>query len=124
RGSPSQALNSCHIDVVGITRRLAGTERVAAGRTGDRLRSAANAPRPWAAPLIKTHAGRQARDVDGFVVDLGESIGVLRPIAHQPICTPCHGPTDRLDPRVRDILRVRYPTDRATGFRDGEIRGW
>lgn len=124
KGGPAQAVNSCHIDVAGITRRLAGTDRVAAGRTGDRLRSAANAPRAWAAPLVTTHAGRQARDVDGFVVDLGGSIGVLRPIAHQRMCTPCHGPADRLDAGVRDILRARYPSDRATGFKDGEIRGW
>ena len=123
-GGPDFAIKSCHVDVVGVTRRIARQEGVAAGRTSDRLRSPANRPRPWAAPLVAANAGRQARDVDGFVVDLGDAVGVLRPIAHQPICASCHGPADRLDPGVRSALKVRYPADRAIGFRRGEIRGW
>jgi hypothetical protein len=49
---------------------------------------------------------------------------VLRPIAQRSICASCHGPADKLDPAVRSALRERYPADRATGFRRGEIRGW
>jgi len=123
-GGPGFAIKSCHVDVVGVTRHLARQERVAAGRTSDRLRSPANAPRPWAAPLVAAYAGRQARDVDGFVVDLGDAVGVLRPMAQRSICASCHGPADKFDPAVRSALRERYPADRAIGFRQGEIRGW
>ena len=35
-------------------------------------------------PLVKANAGRQAKSVDGFVVDLGDRVGVLRPIAERP----------------------------------------
>jgi hypothetical protein len=97
---------------------------VAAGRTSDRLRSPTNAPRPWAAALVTEYAGRKARDVDGFVVDLGGRIGVLRPIAQRPICASCHGPADRLSSRVRAVLADRYPADKALGFEIDEIRGW
>jgi hypothetical protein len=75
-------------------------------------------------PLVQADAGRKARDVDGFVADLGNRVGVLRPIVHRPMCNACHGPSERLDAAVRAALQVRYPADRATGFRDGEIRGW
>jgi hypothetical protein len=80
--------------------------------------------RRWAAPFVDAHAGRLARDVDGFVVDLEDSVGVLRPIAQRPLCATCHGPAEGIDPAVRSLLRERYPADRAVGFRDGEIRGW
>ena len=123
-GGPAFAINSCHIDVIGVTRRIAREGGVSAGRTSDRPRNAANTPRSWAAPLVRSHAGRLARDVDGFVVDLGDAVGVLRPIAQRPMCASCHGPADKLDPGVRAALADRYPADRAIGFREGEIRGW
>ena len=124
KGGPALAIQSCHIDVIGVTQRVARYEGVAAGRTSDRLRNPTNRPLPWAAPLVQANAGKLARDVDGFAVDLGDKVGVLRPIAHRPLCTSCHGPSAQLVPAVRAALVDRYPADRATGFTDGEIRGW
>lgn len=123
-GGPAFAIKSCHIDVIGIIQRIGRQEGVAAGRTSDRLRSPANAPQPWAAALVAANAGHRARDVPGFVVDLGDKVGVLRPIAHRPMCAGCHGAAETLEPVVRAELRDRYPRDRAVGFTEGEIRGW
>jgi len=114
----------CHVDVTGIIQRVNREPGVAAGRTSDRLRNPANAPRPWAAPLVAAHAGRSAKGVDGYAVDLGDKVGVLRPITERPMCASCHGTGDRLAPGVPLLLRDRYPSDKAIGFHDGEIRGW
>lgn len=124
QGGATFAIQSCHIDVTGAVQRIKRREGIAAGRTSDRLRNPANAPRPWAAPLVKANAGRLARDVDGFAVDLGNVVGVLRPIAERPICASCHGPAGKISPAVSGALKARYPADRAVGFADGEIRGW
>ena len=123
-GGPAFAVKSCHIDVIGIIQRIGRQEGVAAGRTSDRLRSPTNAPRPWAAALVAENAGRRVHDVPGFVVDLGDKVGVLRPIVHRPMCAACHGAADAIDPAVRTELRDRYPRDQAVGFAEGEIRGW
>jgi Protein of unknown function (DUF3365) len=124
RGGPDSAMASCHLDATFLSQRIGREEGIAAGRTSDRLRNPTNAPRPWAAPLVRANAGRQAKSVDGFVVDLGDRVGVLRPIAERPMCAGCHGPADKLSPAVRRALADRYPVDRAVGFADGEIRGW
>jgi hypothetical protein len=124
QGGPAFAIRSCHIDVVGATRRVARQKDVVAGRTSDRLRNPSNRPPSWAAPLVAAHAGQTAREVEGFAVDLDDRVGVLRPIAHRAVCTPCHGAPERIDPSVHSALVARYPADRAVGFRDGEIRGW
>ena len=123
RGGPDLAIRSCHIDTT-LTTHLLKREGIAAGRTSDRLRSPSNRAPKWSEEFIRTWAGRSARDVAGFAVDLGDRVGVLRPIAEREICANCHGPLDRLTPRVREVLADRYPRDRATGFREGEIRGW
>ena len=123
QGGPDVAIRSCHIDAT-LTTHLMAREGIAAGRTSDRLRSPSNRAPKWGAETIRKWAGRPAREVSGFAFDLGDRIGVLRPIAEREICENCHGPLDRLSPRVREVLADRYPADRAIGFRPGEIRGW
>lgn len=124
RGGPAGAINFSHLDATATTQRVGREEGIAAGRTSDRLRNPTNAPKPWAASLVTAYAGRPARSVEGFAVDLGDKIGVLRPIVERPICAGCHGPEERMAPGVKLVLRDRYPADRALGFTEGEIRGW
>jgi hypothetical protein len=124
KGGPEGAMAHCHLDATFLAQRLARYEGVAAGRTSDRLRNPTNAPRPWAAALVRAHAGERAREVDGFVVDLGDKIGLLRPILHRPMCNGCHGPANTVSAGVKAALADRYPVDRALGFSEGEIRGW
>ena len=123
-GGPSFAVKSCHIDVIGIIQRIGREDGVAAGRTSHRLRSPANAPPAWAAGLVTANAGHRAADVPGFVVDLGNKVGVLRPIAERPMCANCHGAPGSFEPAVRAALLDRYPRDQAVGFTPGELRGW
>ena len=122
-GLPS-SVESCHLYVVSAAYWIRRREGIELGRTSDRLRDPANAPRPWAAAIVAQHAGRRVDDVDGFVVDLGDRIGVLRPVIERPGCSACHGPREKLDPRVRAEIDARYPLDRAVGYRDGDLRGW
>jgi hypothetical protein len=122
-GGAARAIKSCHIDSLLMAQRIM-REGAAAGRTSDRLRNPTNTPKAWAAEIVKSNAGRQARDVEGFAVDLGDAVGVLRPISEREICANCHGPVDTLSPAVRQEIADRYPADKAVGFKLGEIRGW
>lgn len=122
-GGPAGAFQVCHIAATSLIYRLRG-EGVAAGRTSARLRTPSNAPRAWAAPVVARYATASAAGVDGFVVDLGSRIGIMRPVAHRAICAPCHGLDEQLDPRVRTELKDRYRGDLAIGFKEGDLRGW
>jgi hypothetical protein len=124
QGGPGLAIRACHIDATSVVYRIAKQEGLQVGRTSDRLRVPTNAPRPWAAPIVAQYAGKRAADVEGFAVDLGDRVGVLRPIPERPLCGACHGDRTKLDPRVRQELDERYPKDRALGFEPGEVRGW
>ena len=39
-------------------------------------------------------------------------------------CLKCHGPKEQILPEVRDALARDYPKDQATGFQEGDLRGW
>lgn len=123
-GGPGDAVRVCHLSATALTQRIAREEGIAAGRTSARLRAPSNAPKAWAAPIVKQYENSKASSVDGFVVDLGARVGVMRPIAHRATCSPCHGIEEQLNPRVRAELKDRYPKDQAIGFRDGDLRGW
>jgi hypothetical protein len=123
-GGPGDAIQVCHLSATTLIQRLGRDEGIAAGRTSARLRTPSNAPKPWAAPIVKQYADAKAASVDGFAVDLGDKVGVMRPVAHRAICSACHGVDEKLNARVREELKDRYPVDRATGFRDGDLRGW
>ena len=69
--------------------------------------------------------GELATEVHEVVVrSAGERyLRYLRPIVVGPNCLPCHGAEGELDPAVREQLALRYPSDRATGYATGDLRG-
>lgn len=123
-GGPGDAIKVCHLSATTLGQRIGREEGIAAGRTSARLRTPSNAPKPWAAPIVKQYADAKAAGVDGFAVDLGDRVGVMRPVAHRAVCSPCHGVEEKLNPQVREELKDRYVVDRATGYKDGDLRGW
>jgi hypothetical protein len=123
-GGAPLAIRSCHLEATANANWIGRQRGWAIGRTSDRLRNPTNKPPAWAAPIVEREAGRAAAAVDGFVADLADRVGVLRPIAMQPLCNGCHGAADQISAAVRTELSDRYPRDRAVGFSDGEIRGW
>ncbi len=124
RGGPEGAVKACHLDATAVAQQVARKQGVAAGRTSHRLRNPTNAPRPWAASIVASHAGKPLAGTDGFVVDLGERVGLLRPIGFRGACAACHGPREQLAPAVLRELQDRYPGDQAVGFKEGDLRGW
>ncbi len=58
--------------------------------------------------------------------DKDDSVRTFRyyqPIKMRPPCLKCHGDLQTLAPGVYRTLKKQYPTDRATGYRNGELAG-
>jgi hypothetical protein len=53
----------------------------------------------------------------------GKFFRYMKAIDVKPQCIACHGPEDRITPAVREILQERYPQDKATGYKAGDLRG-
>ncbi len=124
QGGPTAAVGLCSTEAPRMTREVAAANGVELGRTSFRVRNPANAPRPWAAKYVQAAAGRKADEVKPAVFDLGDRVGLLRPLAMVPACGRCHGPAAGLAPDVKAELATRYPKDQATGFAPGEVRGF
>ena len=106
-----------------ITAQVGLQQGVEVGRTSHRLRNPKNAPRAWVAPYVAQWAGKKVDEVQPVVVDLGDRVGLLRPIPTAALCTTCHGTEAQLAPEVREVIRQAYPEDQGVGFAEGDLRG-
>ena len=123
-GGPLSAVSVCHDAAPEVAARVRTEQGMALGRTSHRLRNPENRSPAWAAAHVAAAGERPGADARPLVVDLGDRVGVLRPIHAMPMCTSCHGPAEQISPDLKETLAALYPADRATGFREGDLRGW
>ena len=116
---PTSAIQVCKSDAPRLASEVGEQFGVRIGRTAIRLRNLENSPPAWARLLV------QQQVTDPLMVALEDRrLGVLLPIHLKAACVLCHGPKDELVPDVRASLVAHYPQDQATGFREGDLRGW
>lgn len=116
---PAVAIDICKLDAPTFAEQVGKEHHVLIGRTGVRLRNPKNLAPYWAQQLV---TDRLSTPVFASLSN-GHSIALL-PIKLQSQCLMCHGPADSLLPDVKKKLASQYPLDQATGFSEGELRGW
>lgn len=116
---PTAAIAVCQKEASKIADEVSDEQGLQIGRTGVRLRNPGNVAPSWAEELVQDKV-----DTPTFVVlDNGHSAALL-PIKLQGQCLMCHGPKEQIAPVIQEQLTKLYPNDQATGFKEGELRGW
>lgn len=124
RGGPKAAVTVCRDEAQQLTASVGRAQGLEIGRTSHKVRNPVNAPRGWAAGVVASNAGRPITGATPAVFDLGGRVGVLRPIGQMALCETCHGPREKVEAAIGDVLRASYPDDQAVGFSAGDLRGW
>jgi Protein of unknown function (DUF3365) len=119
KSGPAAAITVCQQEASEIANEVSTAQGLRIGRTGVRLRNPSNVAPEWASSLIeaKTDTPTFAKLTNGHAV-------ALLPIKLQAQCLMCHGPKEQIAPIIQDQLTKLYPNDQATGFNEGELRGW
>ena len=116
---PVAAISVCSREAPAIAAEVGEEQGVAIGRTSFKLRNAKNTPPDWARSVV------EARVEDSqFVALPNGNTAAMLPIRLEQKCLACHGPTESIAPDVRSKLTELYPNDQATGFNEGDLRGW
>jgi Protein of unknown function (DUF3365) len=99
-------------------------------RVSERVRNVDDTPDAIERGLLErlaalNHDGRLPAEVVEVMraADGTYELQYMRPILVERRCLACHGDPASLDPEVRAVLARRYPEDRATGYRVGDLRG-
>jgi Protein of unknown function (DUF3365) len=116
---PAAAITVCQQEAPKIASEMSTAQGLRIGRAGVRLRNPKNLAPEWASSLIeaKTETLTFAKLSNGHAA-------ALLPIKLQGQCLMCHGPKEQITPIIQDQLTKLYPNDEATGFNEGELRGW
>src|SRR5512132_750904 len=80
QGGPMAAMSVCPTEAPRSAKHVGEVHGVEIGRTSFRLRNPASAPRAWAASYVAAGAGKKPDELKPAIVDLGDRVGVLRPI--------------------------------------------
>ncbi len=57
------------------------------------------------------------------VVEVNGKERVYVPLIVEKACLKCHGPAEKIGPKVKETIAKHYPQDMATGFTEGSLRG-
>ena len=88
-------------------------------------------PDPWEQQALIDFDARQAKGEDPAQMERAEIVTepsgrflrYVKALPMLPLCMNCHGPHETLKPEIGNALQREYPSDRATGFTPGQIRG-
>ncbi|RAL21224.1 hypothetical protein DL240_13915 [Lujinxingia litoralis] len=117
QGAPA-AVEVCHSEASELTAGVGEQHGVTIGRSSDKLRNPDNQAPPWATSLVNPQG------TPGLAVGPGEQLGMLAPIRIARPCLTCHGERESLAPDIARKLEDYYPRDQATGYAEGDLRGW
>ncbi len=56
-----------------------------------------------------------------LLVDINGTKRVYVPVLVDKVCLKCHG--KNIDPKIESVIKEHYPNDKATGFKEGDLRG-
>ena len=132
-GGPLNAIKVCNIKAPGIAYQHSKDSGWEVGRTSLKLRNPGNAPDAWETQVLKQFEARRAKGEAPDTLAYAEVVeengqqyfrfmkGIVMPPMEKAPCLACHG--GKLNPQVQAELKRLYPTDQATGYSAGQVRG-
>ncbi|MBN8587275.1 MAG: DUF3365 domain-containing protein [Rhodothermia bacterium] len=124
---PASAVTFCNIKAMPLTDSLARKFKVRLQRVSDKNRNPKNGADDADRGILEQWASGMKNGIQPkpTVEETERATVYYKPILlGMPTCLQCHGdPEKEITPEVREILRAKYPQDRAIGYKVGDLRG-
>lgn len=124
-GGVLQAAAFCNAHAPEITRQFEKDYNVTIKRTSNKIRNSNNEPNERENIIIQNYLSQNKENYQP-IIEKGKdgSVQFYAPILLQDKCTVCHGEIGNTMSVSNDsIIKKLYPTDKATGFKTGDLRG-
>lgn len=123
---PVAAVEVCNVEAPVIAADVGVAAGLDVGRTSLKVRNTNNRPGPrerevlekWAEAVA---AGTPVSELSVHAEGEGDDFLWMKPIGVEAPCLACHG--ESLAAPVANAIAARYPSDRATGYALGDLRG-
>ena len=131
-GGPASAVSICNTKALNITSAIKGDSdhQVELKRVSNKYRNPANAPDDRDKSVLKQYEADVANGIkypDSYIIkeenESGTNYYYYTPLKIMPLCMNCHGDPQKMDSNLVRKLKELYPTDKATGYKEGDFRG-
>ena len=128
-GGPIKALEVCNLQAEPIAEKISSSSGWHVGRTSLKVRNIDNEPDEWELKTLLEFESRKAAGEELNKLEYSEVINdgnktvlrYMKPIPTVGLCVTCHG--NVLNDDLSKKVKLLYPSDKATGFNVGDIRG-
>lgn len=116
---PAKSITICKTRAPELAKLVSLEPGLNIGRTSFKLRNSENQPPDWAKGFVQNRVDKEV-----FVELPDQALGALLPIHLKSTCILCHGNDEQVTPDVKAAIVSNYPNDQATGFAEGDLRGY
>ena len=129
QGGPTEAIKVCNTVAPAIAADISKKNGFDVARTSLKPRNAGNAPDAWETKVLQSFEDRKAAGENPGKMEFSEVVDMdgkktfryMKAIPTGKVCLNCHG--TEIKPGVIKQINALYPEDKATGFKEGDIRG-
>lgn len=120
------ALDFCNLQAMPITDSMATVHKAHIKRVTDKPRNPKNKANAVELQYLENFKKQVAAggEVNPIIVEMGNETKFYYPIVTNSMCLKCHGtPEKELETLTLTKITELYPTDKATGYNENEVRG-
>ncbi len=120
------ALDFCNLQAIPITDSMAIVNKAHIKRVTDKPRNPKNKANAAELQYLENFKAQVAEggEVKPITVQMGTETEFYYPIVTNSMCLKCHGtPGKELEKLTLSKIKELYPTDKATGYAENEVRG-
>jgi hypothetical protein len=130
-GGPLQAISACADTAQVLTAKISAEHDASIRRVSEKWRNPKDMPDQYEANVLAVFAAGLAAGAEPESIEhiefipsgSGTLVRYMKPIIVQGMCLTCHGDTGSMKPEVSSLLKQKYPHDKATGYKVGDLRG-
>ena len=131
KGGPLQAVNVCSDTAQQMSVLYSETMKVDVKRASFMNRNENNVPDEFETKAIKMfeelmkdgNLTAESNLIESSEIDGKEVVKYAKPILIDAPCLNCHGSESQISNEVTKVISEKYPNDKATGYKIGDLRG-
>lgn len=121
-GGPEYAVEFCNEKAIPLTDSISILHNCRIQRISDKPRNPLN--QPSAADMLVLNRMKMPQHAKAEIMSEAGSIVYYKPIKiSMSACLNCHGSNTHISPMTLNALKQKYPADKATGYKEGDLRG-
>lgn len=130
-GGPTQAITVCSDTAQALTKQIGEQNNVELKRVTFKARNPLDKPDQFEEKVLtqfhELHKKGELQETEDYleIVEMNgsQSARYMKPIFVGGPCLACHGDETIISDEVQKLLKEKYPNDKATGYKPGDLRG-